>query len=198
MKLSALIRVTGTILTAAFAAFGVLLVTVVLLARTDDNGVTRVAGRPVLTVLSDSMTPTFKAGDILVEAPAAQRAAELPVGTVVTFHAGNGLVTHRIVGVEGADGSVAYRTQGDANNMVDATLVQPEQIVGTYSWRIPSAGYVLDAAQTPTGLTIVILVPALLLLIPRFVTWWRAAGDEADRKNSDPALDPAGVGRANT
>ena len=60
MKFTALIRATGTFLAMAFAVVGILLVTLALLARTDDGGVTRVAGRPMLTVLSDSMTPSSR------------------------------------------------------------------------------------------------------------------------------------------
>ena len=193
MQFSVFRRAAGTFLAGSFAIIGVLLVALVLVARTDDNGVTRVADRPVLTVLSDSMTPTFKAGDIVIEESVAGRADDLPVGTVITFQAANGLVTHRIVAVEKRNGGTAYRTQGDANNMVDATLVEPTDVVGTYSWRIPSAGYVLDAVQTPRGLTIAILVPALLLLVPRFATWWRAAGEEAAGDSHEAADDPSGA-----
>lgn len=198
MQFSAIRRAAGNFLAGSFAIVGVLLVALVLLARTDDNGVTRVADRPVLTVLSDSMTPTFKAGDIVIEESVAGRADDLAVGTVITFHAANGLVTHRIVAVEQLNGGTAYRTQGDANNMVDATLVEPADIVGAYSWRIPSAGYVLDAVQTPRGMTIAILLPVLLLLLPRFAAWWRAAGDEAEGDPNEAADDPSGAVSTNS
>lgn len=193
---SAFKRVVSTFLTVLFAALGILLVALALLARTDDAGVTRIADRPVMTILSDSMTPKFKAGDLIIESPVADRADELAVGTVITFQANNGLVTHRIVQVENTDTGVSYRTQGDANNVIDQTPVKPEDIVGVYSWRIPSAGYVLDAVRTPVGMALVIFVPALLLLIPTLAKMWRAAGDEeTDPKlqtddDSSPASEP--------
>jgi signal peptidase len=165
-----------------------------LLARTDDGGVTRVAGRPVLTVLSDSMTPTFKAGDVIVEKSVAHNADQLEAGTVITFHAGNGLVTHRIVQVkELADGSVAYRTQGDANNVVDRTLVKPDQVVGEYSWHVPSLGYALDNVRTPMGISVLIFALAMFLLFPVLAKWWRAAGEQPVPDEPERELEPAGA-----
>jgi signal peptidase len=204
----AFVRAAATALTISFAIIGILLMTLVALTRTDSTGVTRVAGRPVLTVLSDSMTPTFKAGDILVEESVDGRAADLRVGTVITFRVNGDLVSHRIIRVDSKGGGVAYRTQGDANNTADTTPVRPDQVVGTYSRRIPNAGSALAAVQTPTGLALVILVTLVLLLAPRFARAWRAAGatsagDEIDTP-TDTATDtatgarePAGLGRSN-
>jgi signal peptidase len=184
----------GKLLALMFALLSITLVALALFARTDGSGVTRVAGRPLLTVLSDSMTPTFKAGDIVLEKSVEGRADELPVGTVITFRAPNGLVTHRIVRVEGAGPEVAYRTQGDANNVVDATPVRPDQVVGVYAWHVPYAGYVLNELRTPRGLSVLVFALALFMLLPLLASWWRAAGDETNRDDATEALEPAGVG----
>lgn len=192
--LSRLFRGAATALVMVFAIVGVLLAALALLSETDESGVTRVGDRPVLIVLSDSMTPTFKAGDILVEKSVDGRADELEVGDVITFHVPHAdeLVTHRIVKVNETPNGVSYRTQGDANNMVDRTPVKPENVVGTYSWHAPSVGYALNAVQTPKGLMLVILIPALLLLIPTLARMWRAAGDgEAE---PGPSEAPESVG----
>ncbi|MCW2814188.1 MAG: hypothetical protein JWN84_1643 [Nocardioides sp.] len=185
MNFRSLTRVLSAVLVGLFAVIGVLLVVMALFTRTDAAGVTRVAGRPTLTVLSDSMTPAFKAGDLIVETPVAGRADELAVGDVITFRAPNGLVTHRIIAVEKVRGSVAYRTQGDANNVVDATPVAPADVVGIYSFHIPNAGRALDAARTPRGLAVLILIPVLAFLAPSFARKWRDAGENNSDDNSD-------------
>jgi signal peptidase len=154
------------------------LVALNVLAHTDDAGVSRVAGHPVLTVLSNSMTPTFRAGDVVVDR-SADGPKQLGVGDVITFRASQGshaLITHRIVAVEPDPlTGVAFRTQGDANNAPDGETVSPEQVVGVYSTRIPYAGYALQAAHSRWGLFLLISVPLLLWLGPVFKTWWRAS-----------------------
>jgi signal peptidase I len=194
MKLSALARATGAFLVLTFAVVGIALAAFAVLARTDGGGVTRVAGHPVMTVLSDSMTPMFKAGDLVVGSPVGERAGKLPVGTVITFHANNLLVTHRIVRtVQLPDGGVGYRTQGDANNVVDAMLVKPDQVAGVYSWHVPYAGSVLDEVQTPKGITSLVIALALFLLMPGFARKWRTAGDDSAAEVREEVPDPVRV-----
>jgi signal peptidase len=201
MLLSSLARGVSTLLTVVFAVLGIALVTLAIFARTDEVGVTRVAGHSVLTVLSDSMTPTFEAGDLIVGDVVGGRADTLTTGTIITFRANKILVTHRIVEVEnGPGGEVSYRTQGDANNAVDATPVTPDEVVAVYAWHVPNAGYVLRDLRTPAGLSILIVGLAVLLLAPVFVRWWRAAGEGPDdeeiskeEKKEEEALEPQGV-----
>jgi signal peptidase len=185
MKLATLVRTAGTILTVAFAAVGILLVVLVLFVRTEDNGVTRIADRPIMTVLSDSMTPEFEAGDVLIEKSVTGEEDRLAVGDVITFRIGqdeNDFVTHRIVRVKGdpATGDVSYRTQGDANNTIDASPVTPEQVVGVYATHVPNAGYVLDNLQTPQGLAVLVFLLGLFVVVPMIARSWRAADDTAD------------------
>jgi signal peptidase len=171
-------RALGNVLVFTGFAVAAALVTLAVLARTDADGVSRVAGHPVLTVLSDSMTPTFRAGDLLVDRPASGSASDLAVGDTITFKTGTAghLITHRIVAVDRSrSGAIAFRTQGDANNAPDAEPVAPEQVVGIYSSHVPYAGYALQAVHTRTGLFLLIVVPLAALLLPLFGRWWRAA-----------------------
>lgn len=174
-------RALGTLVATAFSACAVSLVALAVLAHTDDAGVSRVAGHPVLTVLSDSMTPTFRAGDLLVDRSVSGPATQLSAGDVITFRRDTSreLITHRIVAVErsGADG-VLFRTQGDANNSPDIEAVAPDQVVGVYTHRIPYAGYAIAAARTTPGLVLLVLVPVLILLLPELRRWWRWAGGQ--------------------
>jgi signal peptidase len=161
--------------------FAASLIALAVLARTDPSGVSRVAGHPVLTVLSNSMTPTFRAGDLLVDRAPEGPATQLGVGDVITFEATRGshaLITHRIVAVEpNPVTGVSFRTQGDANNAPDSEPVSPEQVVGVYTNRIPYAGYALHASHSRWGLFLLIAASALFLLAPVFKTWWRASGE---------------------
>ena len=177
-----MLHAVGTVCLAIGLATAGSLVVLAALARADHDGISRIAGHPVLTVLSDSMTPTFKAGDLVVDRPASGPATGLHVGDAITFKTGASgqLITHRIIAVDTSDtGAISFRTQGDANNAPDAQPVAPEQVVGVYSARIPYAGYALQAAHSRTGLFLLIVAPVLVLLLPAFKKWWRAA-DEPD------------------
>src|SRR4051794_6094385 len=136
------LRGIGSMLIAVFLVIAALLVVVAVLARTDARGVTRVQGHPVLTVLSGSMTPTFRPGDLVIDNPVTPAtASRLAAGNVVTYRLpSGGLVTHRIVRVLTTPSGVSYQTKGDANNIADSSPVAPSQIVGTYSKRIAFAG----------------------------------------------------------
>jgi signal peptidase len=174
-----IVSALGTFAVVLLCLSAAVLIALAALARTDSAGISRIAGHPVLTVLSDSMTPTFKAGDLLVDRPASGPATGLKVGDAITFKTGadGQLITHRIIGVEQGATGISFRTQGDANNAPDAQLVSPEQVVGIYSTRIPYAGYALQAAHSRQGLFFLIVVPAAVLLLPTFRKWWRAAGE---------------------
>lgn len=175
-----LTRAISTALVVVICLVTVILIGLAVLARTDGGGVSRVAGHPVLTVLSNSMTPTFTAGDLLIDRAPKGPATDLKVGDVITFKPthSTGLITHRIVAIEpNASTGVVFRTQGDANNAPDSEAVSPENVVGIYSTHVPYAGYALDAAHSRLGLFLLISLPALLLLVPLFKTWWRASGD---------------------
>ena len=61
-------------------------------------------------------------------------------------------VTHRVNDI--VDG--LYIMKGDANDVVDAKPVKPEQIVGTYRFQIPKAGHIM--AKMETKLIVVIII----------------------------------------
>ena len=178
------VRGIGSVLVALFLAVAALLVVVAVLARTDARGVTRVQGHPVLTVLSGSMRPTFRPGDLVIDnAVNTSNANRLAVGNVITYRLpSGGLVTHRIIQVlTGPAGSVTYKTQGDANNIADSDPVAPSQIVGTYSKRIPFAGYAMRAAKSRLGLFVLVIVPLLAFVTTEIAKRWGSSVDESGR-----------------
>jgi len=99
-----------------------------------------------LTVLSGSMEPGIKPGDIVVTRGVDEaRIAKLKVGDVITFMPypdDATLVTHRIVGLSVGVKGTSYVTQGDNNNMVDPWgPVQDYQIHGQLLYRVPLVGW---------------------------------------------------------
>lgn len=160
-----------SIVLGAVVVLALALVLLGVLARPGANGVGEVVGHPVFKVLSGSMTPAFRPGDLIVDDPVtASRAAHLVPGDVITFHVPGSrteLVTHRIIAVRHVAGSgrTAYQTKGDANNAPDPGLVSPGEIVGTYAGRVPFGGYVLQALQDRVVSLALVLVPLSYLAV---------------------------------
>jgi signal peptidase len=154
--------------------------------------------RQFLTLLSGSMTPTLRTGDLVVDQPVEGAQAEhLRIGDIVTYQLPGRLydgrpmlITHRIVGIitvtnktTGQQGRL-YVTKGDANNATDPQPVAPSQIVGLYRWRIPYAGYVTVFVHRPLGFGLLVVLPILYLVGGEFWRLWRAI-DEAERRERE-------------
>lgn len=124
----------------------------------------RLVGLKSFVVLSGSMEPVYHTGSVIYVKSA--DADALKPGEVITFYlSGKTVATHRIVEVVEEDGTVRYRTKGDANDVVDGSLVAPENIIGTPVFSIPYLGYALSYIQSPPGIYVAIAAGALLCLI---------------------------------
>ncbi|WP_022881992.1 signal peptidase I [Gryllotalpicola ginsengisoli] len=77
-------------------------------------------------VQSGSMEPNVSAGDVVLTTPLPAD-SPLPIGRVITFHADDELVVHRLVGVNDDDSLV---TKGDANPEVDPWSATRDDITG--------------------------------------------------------------------
>jgi signal peptidase len=135
-------RIIGSAVSAA-AAIAVVAVVLALVV------VPRVTGGGSLTVLTGSMEPTLRPGDVVVTrgVTGAQVCAEVSVGTIVTFLAAPddpALITHRVVGktIGTFDDGTSCRliTQGDANSARDEP-VSPEQVRGVFLYALPGLGW---------------------------------------------------------
>ncbi len=114
-------------------------------------------------VQSGSMEPKIMTGSLVAVKPA----PSYVVGDVITFGPvpkGKLPTTHRIIEARTQSGLAYYTTKGDANNSKDAKEVLSKDIMGKVLIDVPYVGYVLAAAKTRIGFTILIIVPALILL----------------------------------
>lgn len=148
-------------------------------------------GHPVLVVLSGSMSPTIRTGDLIVDNPvSAAGATHLHVGQIATFLEAPGSqtsITHRIVKVLHQDGKVFYVTKGDANNAADAPPRPSSLVVGTYAWKIPRGGYFLFNLHKPIVLGLLLIAPILWFVAEPLRRWAR---EDEPEDPSDPDGDP--------
>ena len=116
-----------------------------------------------VVVLSGSMEPTLRVGDIAVTRPVDP--LTLGVGDVVTYHSRTGLTTHRIVDVEQTGSGRAFQMKGDANDTVDRELVPDDKVVAKLAYRIPLIGYLMVFADSTEGMASLIGGPLVILAL---------------------------------
>lgn len=135
-----------------------------------------VLGYKPFSIQSDSMSPTFESGDLVISKEVSDY-SELEVGDIITFwtiiNGEQVLNTHRITEVMENDGYYYFTTQGDNNTSEDAMSVYYTEIEGQYVTHISGFGSVVDFLQTSTGFLIFIVLPVFLFFIYHLVTFFR-------------------------
>ena len=133
-------------------------------------------------VLSGSMEPTIKIGDLILVHSV--DSTSLKKGDVVCYLYSGKAVTHRILEItQDAEGRIQYVTQGDANNVRDDQAVRPEQIQGIYKGeRFSGLGQAILFMQSTQGMVLFILCPLFLFLI--WDLWRRRQLDQAEAKRT--------------
>lgn len=128
-------------------------------------GGVRLIGLTPYTVLSGSMEPTYHVGSLIYVR--AVDCENLKVGDPVTFYLNAGTVaTHRIVEtLSEEDGSLCFRTKGDANDQVDGNLVGERDVIGKPIFTIPVLGYVAAFLRSTPGTYLAIALGAVLLIL---------------------------------
>jgi len=122
-----------------YAAVAALFLTLVSVLVTKGRGrIPSVMGYSLFVVESGSMEPTLDIGTVFVS-KAPKDASALTEGTIITFLAGDEVITHRIIEVQrGKDGEVRYITKGDSpKNAPDADPVLPDQVLGAFVLKVP-------------------------------------------------------------
>ena len=133
----------------------------------NEDEVPGVGGYSPLIVLTESMDPTIKSGDIIITQKI--DGEDVEIKDVISFFdpAGNGtsVVTHRVIDIKEENGVLYFQTQGDNNNTVDRMWVSEDNLVGKWTEiRFGGVGHVALFMQTTGGLIVCVLVPLALLV----------------------------------
>lgn len=122
----------------------------------------RLIGYQCYTVISSSMEPEYKVGDLLYVKKVDVNSIE--VGDPITFILNEELViaTHRVVRIDA--GNQHFYTKGDANDVEDNAPVHFNNVIGVPQFSIPKLGYVSDFIQNPPGMYITFGVGLVCIL----------------------------------
>jgi signal peptidase len=121
-------------------------------------------GWQIDTAVSNSMTPAFKAGGLVVTQ--AVDPTEIKVGDTITYGSpiDEKLVTHRVVEIR-EQSPLLFQTKGDSNEDTDPYLVPAQNVVGRVCFYIPLLGYFTHFVKTPQGLALLLLIPGLIIIV---------------------------------
>lgn len=176
MKAKKILSVVGNVLLWVFIVLAALLTITVFTAQKNTQGLPSLFGKMPVSVLSDSMSPTFKSGDLIISrALETGEKSKLAVGDVITYAVdlnGDGkaeINTHRIVEVTQDGGYVYYATQGDnqeTNPVKDDYLVSYDQVQGVYTGtKIGGLGKAMNFLSTSKGFLICIVLPLVIFFL---------------------------------
>ena len=165
---------TNKILTAIGIALCIILVPILIVNCTlivksfiNKDEVPNFGGILPLIVLTDSMYPDIKSGDLIICKTV--DAEDVEIGDVISFYDpashGTAVVTHKVIDVINEDGKISFKTQGINNNTADRLPVPEANLIAEYTGvRIPGAGHLAIFFQSTTGLIVCVVLPIILLV----------------------------------
>ncbi len=196
-KTKKIYNVISTMLLLAAFIFLAIMVGIVLYRRSH-GGEANIFGYYLYDVVTDSMDPTIKAGEVII-AKKVEDANSLEVGDIITFKSpyGSFNITHRIVDIAyKEDGSVDYfKTKGDSPDAhVDDWRLSPSEAKAKFVRVSPLVTRFVKFASKWYGYVVLVVIPFLfagVLLIVGYVRDARAA----EKEEGSAAEDEIGQGR---
>lgn len=117
-----------------------------------------IIGFRTYTVLSGSMKPKIKPGDVVVVSN--KNKEKLKKNDIITFKEDEDVITHRIVDIKNNE----YITKGDNNNFIDHFVVPSENVIGKVLFHIPKIGYAIEFLSRPLIAALGMVVLAILII----------------------------------
>ncbi len=146
-------------------------------------------GGSSLTVMSGSMAPAIRPGDVVIDQRI--RPTQARVGDIVTFTSPGEkkLITHRI-GVAPLlriARVASFVTRGDAANGVQKWSIPASGSIGLVRTKVPKLGYAMWWVRTPFGRLACLVIPAIILgLLELRRIWLPRRGDSAGGREGLP------------
>lgn len=134
-------------------------ITLIVKSFIKPNKIPDFIGYKNFVIVSESMEPTIIVGDAIFVKKVPEK--EIKINDIISFHDGECINTHRIVGVSEENGIKMYRTKGDNNRGEDKEKVSYSQIEGKYLFKINNFGNLIKILQSKVTLAILILLVCL-------------------------------------
>lgn len=122
----------------------------------------KVVGFRTYTILSGSMEPKIKTGDLVFVKSISFE--DVKKGDIITFKYEGNVVTHRVIDKK-EDGFI---TKGDNNNVQDKDVVGEEDLIGKVLFHIPFLGYITVFLSKPIVISSFMILIAISILFDSF------------------------------
>ena len=100
-------------------------------------------GIKTYVIISGSMEPNIKIGDIVITKSIKNKEESIKVGDIISYRKGQNVITHRITNIEkDENGILRIATKGDNNNTEDSERILINNIDGKVITIIPKIGYI--------------------------------------------------------
>lgn len=147
----------------------VLIVGVIVVQRVSNNKFT-LGGYSIFTVVTESMLPEYKVGDMLLAK--VKNANDIKVGDDVVYQGQVGtfqgkIVTHRVIEIE--EGSPRkFHTKG-INNFIEDPVINDSQIYGVVVTKLSILSVISGLINNQYGFFFIIFVPIVVLVFEIFI-----------------------------
>ena len=161
-----------------FVIFAVVITALVFSMQSNADGIPSVFGKSLITIISDSMKPEFKTGDLIIlNKLNPEDLANLEEGDIITFHSsqdlnGDGytgdIETHRIIKKQVDGNNTYYTTQGDNREMSQFPdpPIRSTEVIGVFSGtKLPGVGGFIGFLSSSTGFFFFIVLPMILFFL---------------------------------
>jgi len=138
----------------------------------------------ILLVQSGSMEPAIKRMGVVVTKSETEYRKD-DIITVAEPANPEVSLTHRIVGVEEKAGQVFYTTKGDANEDADTEKRPKKNVLGKVIFSVPYLGYPVSFAKTQTGLIVMIIIPAVIIVYSELLNIKKEIKNLIDKKKNE-------------
>ncbi|NRG44780.1 signal peptidase I [Bacillus sp. CRN 9] len=151
----------GNLLFVILLVLGLLSLYAIIQGGKDSGTPPSIFGFSMMSVLTGSMEPDIKPGDLVVVKAA--DIESIQENEIITYKNGGTFVTHRVIDKVNLNGQTVLQTQGDANNIKDEGLVIDNQIIGSVQFTVPKGGAIAQFLISPLGLLIAFILVLWLI-----------------------------------
>lgn len=143
-----------------------LFVLVIVLQRFSNNKLSFFNYR-MFTVISESMTPKYNVGDILVSKETDP--SKIKVGDVISYKGTSGsfkdkIITHQVTEINrNSNGKYVFHAKGLAN-IVEDPLVYEEQLYGVVVYKTKILSLIYKIIATPVGFLLFVFIPITITI----------------------------------
>lgn len=144
----------------------VLFILMVCLQRFSNNRISILNFR-LFTVISGSMEPKYKIGDVLVAVETEPK--DIKVGDAISYLGARNnfkdkVITHEVIKIErDKNGKYYFHAKGLANAIEDP-IVMEDQLYGVVKYKVKTLSFIYKIVGTPLGFFFFVVVPILYII----------------------------------